>query len=132
MTLCSVGVSSRIWKAVKSLGVPKPVGSSQSTPTSLLAAIGVGQRQLLEVGVEPGRGHQAGGGSGADLFGELGESPMVLGGENALLDAQFAQCDLEDLEVGDLVHHRCDGAVVVVIVIVSCWIPLPSRSTSSG
>ena len=42
---------------------------------------------------------------------------MVFGGEDALLDAQFAQCDFQDLEIGDLVDHRCDGAFVVVIVI---------------
>ena len=40
MTWCTVGVSARIWNAVKSLGVPNPVGSSQSTPTSLLAVMG--------------------------------------------------------------------------------------------
>lgn len=38
MTWCKIGVSSSRWNAVKSLGVPKPVGCNQSTPTFLLAA----------------------------------------------------------------------------------------------
>ena len=118
ITWCRVGVSARTWKAVKSLGVPKPVGCSQSTPTSLLAASGSASDQLLELGVQPGPGHQVRGGRRADLFGEFGEAAVLLGGENALLDAQFAKRDLEDFEVGDLVHHRCGGAIVIVIVIV--------------
>ena len=54
----------------------------------------------------------------ADLLGVLGEAPVVLGGEKPLLDAQLAQRDLENLEVGDLIDHRLDGARVIVIVIV--------------
>jgi hypothetical protein len=92
------------------------VGSIQSTPTSLLGGHRFGQCQGLEIGVQPGPRHQAGGRGGADLFGELGETAVFLGGEDALLDAQFAQRDLEHLEVGDLVDHRLHGAVVVVVV----------------
>ncbi len=103
---------------MKSLGVPNPVGSSQSTPTSLLAVIGSASASALEVGIEPGAGHQSGRGGRTDLLGELGEAAVLLGGEDALLDAQLAQRDLEDLEVGDLVDHRLDGAVVVVVVVV--------------
>jgi len=43
---------------------------------------------------------------------------VLLGGEDALLDAQFAEGDLQHLEVGDLLDHRLHGAVVVVVVIV--------------
>jgi hypothetical protein len=40
------------------------------------------------------------------------------GGENTLLDAQFAKGDFQHFEVCDLVDHRFDRAVVVVVVIV--------------
>jgi hypothetical protein len=75
---------------VKSLGVPNPVGPS----------------------------HQAGSWRGPDLLGELGEAAMLLSGEDALLDAQFAQGDLQHLEVRDLVDHRLHGAVVVMVMTV--------------
>jgi hypothetical protein len=61
-------VSARIWKAVKSLGVPKPVGSSQSRRQRRR----LGERVLLELGVEPCLGHQMRGGRWADLLGEFG------------------------------------------------------------
>ena len=72
----------------------------------------------MNFGVEPRLGHQTGSGRRADLLGELGEEAVFLGGEDALLDAQLAQRDLQDLEVGDLVDHRLDGPVVVVVVVV--------------
>jgi hypothetical protein len=63
-------------------------GRFQPVDADLLAG---GERirahQLLEVGVEPGPGHQARRGSGADLFGEFREAAMIFCGENALLDA---------------------------------------------
>ena len=111
-------MSARIWNAVKSLGVPKPVGSSQSTPTSLLAVIGSVRASALKSGSSQARATSRAAGRGADLLGELGEEPVLRGGEDALLDAQFAQRDLEHLEVGDLVDHRLDRAVVVVVVVV--------------
>jgi len=43
---------------------------------------------------------------------------VLLGGEDALLDAQFAEGDLQHLEVGDLLDHRLHGAVVVMVVIM--------------
>jgi hypothetical protein len=88
--------------------VPNPVGLSQSTPTALLAD-GVGHHQLLVLGVQPGLGHHARGRRGADVLGELGELAVVLGGEQALFDANFANRDFERLEVADFVHHRARG-----------------------
>src|SRR3954454_6566425 len=55
MTWCTVGVSARIWNAVKSLGVPNPVGSSQSTPTSLLAVNGSAIARALKSGSSQAR-----------------------------------------------------------------------------
>ena len=66
----------------------------------------LGERQRLEVGVEPRTGDQSRGRGRPDLLGELGELAVVRGGEDALLDAELAQRDLQDLEVGDLVDHR--------------------------
>ena len=53
------------------------------------------------------------------MLGVLGEDAVILGREKPLLDAQFAQRDLEHLEVGDLIDHRLDGSRVIVIVIVA-------------
>jgi hypothetical protein len=47
----------------------------------------VGKDQLLEFGVKPGPGHHVGGRRRADVFGELGEAAMILGGEEPLFDA---------------------------------------------
>ena len=52
------------------------------------------------------------------MLGVLGEEAVILGREKPLLDAQFAQRDLEDLEVGDLIDHRLDGSRMIVIVTV--------------
>ena len=73
---------------------------------------------MFEFRIQPGAGYQAGGRRRADLLGELGEQPVFGGGEETLLDAEFTQCDLENLEVGDLIDHGFDGAIVVVVVVV--------------
>jgi hypothetical protein len=59
-----------------------------------------------------------GGGRRADLFRVFGHAAVILRSENPFLNAQFAQSDLQDFEVGDLIHHRRGGAIVIVIVIV--------------
>ena len=51
------------------------------------------------------------------MFGELGEAAVILGGEYPLFDAEFAKGDLQDFEIGDLVNHGRDGALVIVIVL---------------
>jgi hypothetical protein len=79
---------------------------------------GFGKGKSLETGVKPGTGHQTGRRGGTDLLGKLSEAPMVMSGEEPLFDAQLAQRNLEDLEVGDLIDHGLDGAVVVVVVVV--------------
>ena len=47
-----------------------------------------------QLGIEPRFGHEACRGCWADLLGEFGEPAVLLGGEDSLLDAQFAQSNL--------------------------------------
>lgn len=53
-----------------------------------------------------------------DLLGELGELAVFGRGEDALLYAQFAQCDFQHFEIGDLVDHRRHRALMVVVMVV--------------
>lgn len=98
---------------------PEPGRFQPVDPDLLAGGERIRAHQLPVAGIEPGPRHQARRGSGADLFGELGEATMILGGEKTFLDTQFAKCDLEDLEVGDFIHHGRSGALVFVFVFVS-------------
>ena len=51
------------------------------------------------------------------MLGKFGEPAMVLGGEQALFDGQFAHRDLERLEVADLLHHRCRRIVPMAVIV---------------
>ena len=94
----------------------------------------VGECKLLELWVNPCFCHQSGGRSGSDLLGVFGKDAVLFGGEKALLDAQFAQRDLQDLEVRDLVNHRFDGLDVVAVdaVVVSVIRPVMIRAWAGG
>ena len=53
----------------------------------------VGKDQFFEFGIKPGPGHHVGGWGRADLFGELGEAAMIVGGEQSLFDAELTDSD---------------------------------------
>src|ERR1700729_981131 len=90
---------------------PKTRGMQPIDADFLAGSKRIGQDQLLVLGFKPRPGHQAGRWSRADLFSEFGHAAVVLRGENAFLNAQFAKGDLQDFKIGDLIHHRCGGAI---------------------
>jgi hypothetical protein len=100
--------------------VSQSPSDAASQPRLLAGSERIGEDQLFVRGVKPSPGHQVRGGSRADLLGEFGHPPMFLRGEDSLLNAQFAKSDLQDLKVGDLIHHGGGGAIVIVIVVIRC------------
>src|SRR3984957_15346262 len=73
---------------------PKTRGMQPIDPDFLAGSKRFGQDQFLVLGFEPRPGHQASRRSRADLFSEFGHAAVVLRGENAFLNTQFAKRDL--------------------------------------
>src|ERR1700722_1776512 len=73
---------------------PKTRGMQPIDPDFLAGSKRIGQAQFFVLGFEPRSGHQASRRSRADLFSEFGHPAVILRGENAFLNAQFAKRDL--------------------------------------
>ena len=110
ITWCRVGVSSSTSSAVKSLGVPNPVGFSQSMPTSWRAATASSSASRLKSGSSHALATNRDPAARLELFDVLGVAPVVLGGEQPLFDRKLAQRDFEYLKVSDLLDHRAASA----------------------
>src|SRR5580693_1680454 len=93
---------------------PKTRGMQPVHPDFFTGCKWIRKDQLFVLRVKPGPGHQAGSRSRADLFSELGHAAVFLRSENPLLNAQLAKSDLQDFKVGDLIHRRRGGAIVIV------------------
>src|SRR5947208_2353689 len=50
-------------------------------------------------------------------FGPFGESAVIFGGEQTLVDRQFANGDFQYLEVGNFIDHRRRRMVVIAVGI---------------
>ena len=74
---------------------------------------GIGKHAGLECRVAPRLCNQPRARGRPDRFGPLGELPVILGGEQALLDRQLAYGDLQNLEIGYFVDHRRRWMLVV-------------------
>src|SRR6516165_2894408 len=133
----------RIFEYAKIRVVARRAESGRLRPVDadLLAGFGaVLQETGLEGGVRPCFGDQARARSRTDGFGPFGEFPVVLRGEEAMLDRKLSHGDLKNLIVGYFFHHR-RGFVLVAVAGVAMLVrrahgrPLclfRSRSVSNG
>jgi hypothetical protein len=111
-------VSARIWNAVKSLGVPNPVGSSQSTPTALLAVSGSAIARALKSGSSQARATRRAAGVGPICSANSVKRRCSSAVKMPFSMHSSRRAISRHLEVGDLLDHRLHGAVVVMVVVV--------------
>ena len=81
----------------------------------------------------PRLGDQPRAGGRPDGFGPLGKLPVIVGGEQALLERQLANSDFQYLEVGNFIDHRRRWMVVIavrIVVVVRLWHALCSHLAS--
>ena len=89
----------------------------------------VGEDALLEFRIGPGFGNETRASRGPDLLCPLSKFTMVVRGEQAFFDREFADGNFEDFEVSDFLDHwrgrvlvqAVMVVVVVVIMIVRLW-----------
>ncbi len=89
----------------------------------------LGRRQPFEVGVQPCPGDQPGGRRRPDLFGELGEQPVLLRGENAFLDTypRSAISSTSKSVISSTIGLTVRPIVIVIVIMLCHGAPFVRR-----